>query len=41
MEGEVTFGNVFAVDGFEGWQRVFLFKMKAQKKVCPKEEWQS
>lgn len=38
-----TFVNVFAVDGFEGWQRTFWFPftMKAQKKACPKEEWQS
>lgn len=36
-----TFVNVFAVDGFEGWQKVFWFpfEMKAQKKMCPKEEW--
>lgn len=38
-----TFVNVSAVDSFEGWQRVFWFpfKMKAQKKMCPKEGWQS
>lgn len=31
------FVNVFAVDGFEDWQRVFWFpfKMKARK-MCPK-----
>lgn len=31
---------LFAIDGFEGWQRVFWFpfKMKAQKKMCPKED---